>query len=342
VLRNVQEEQQEIQALHPHRSRKAGGSEEVEAATSSVMRTSVRIRFSRASRLTAIAVLAVAVGVVAGGCGEQVDQGQAASLAVTQDFGQKVVLPAKSTQITPGLTAMRQLQKSAKVATSYGGRFVSAIDGLAGSAGAGNDWLFYVDGTQSDSGAAAWRVKAGQRIQWDFHQWRDITAPEAIVGAFPRPLSSEGVKLVCKPASSAACDLVRKQFPRDSAARDAATVVVGGWDDIAKLKGVPDLSLPAIDNGAFASFTGKPGARTIEVLGANGEIQRNIVPVVGLIAASKNGNELTWLITGIDANGAAAAAKHLLTRELRNKFALAVMGDAESDPLPIQQAGTAK
>ena len=70
-------------------------------------------------------------------------------------------------------TVMRLLQRNAKVTTRYGGGFVQSIDGVAGGRRGGRpvDWFFYVNGIESDPGAASVRVRAGDRIWWDHHDW---------------------------------------------------------------------------------------------------------------------------------------------------------------------------
>jgi hypothetical protein len=303
-----------------------------------LVRIPIRLRSSRHPRLIATAVLAAVIGAGLGGCGEKVEPGQQATLTITSGFGEKVIVGPKSTPVTAGLTAMRQLQPAAKVETAYAGKFVDSINGLKGSGSAGNDWLFYVDGTQSDTGAASWRVKAGEQIQWDYHQWRDITAPEAIVGAYPRPLVNDGVKLVCMPSGSAACARVKKQFPKPG----SVTVVVGEWDDIAGVQGVPDLTQPALDNGAFASFTGKPGSRELELLATDGKIAVTNGAGAGLVAASRVGKAITWVVTGTDEAGVRGASLLLEQAVLRNKFVISWQGARGAISLPVPAGGGAQ
>ena len=235
--------------------------------------------------------------------------------------------------MTKGQTAMRQLQRFSQVSTSYGGRYVDAIDGLAASGGQGFDWLFYVDGVQSDVGAAAWRIKPAQIIQWDYHQWRDITTPEAIVGAYPQPLVTRGVTIVCKPASLGACAHVKQRLKvagvplRAVADGRAVRVVVGAWDDILAVHGVPDLTRPAADSGAFASIAGGPAKWRLRALGGERQSSQPLGPGSGLVAAVRVGDVVTWVVTGDNDQGVERAVRALDRVTLKHRFAVVATSD---------------
>lgn len=293
------------------------------------------MRAKRSTTVSTIAILAIAGSCVLTGCGQSAKPGENAQLTITRDFGQEVVLKAKQTPVTAGLTAMRQLKLNAAVKTTYGGKFVNAIAGVEGNAGAGTDWLFYVNGIQSETGAVSWRIKSKQKVQWDFHQWRDITTSAAIVGAYPQPMASLGAKLVCKPISSKACAMASKEFPASGSSANAVTVAVGEWDEIARIKGVPDLIAPAAENGAFAAFIGKPGSRQLQLLGNDGEIAATKGAGTGLIAAARSGKAITWVVTGTDAQGVERAASLLRSASLENSFAVAATGTSQMLALPI-------
>ena len=63
--------------------------------------------------------------------------------------------------VPSGVTAMQALAGRADVDTSYGGRFVQSIDGVAGDADARRDWFYFVNGIEADRGAADYRVRPG-------------------------------------------------------------------------------------------------------------------------------------------------------------------------------------
>ena len=105
-----------------------------------------------------------------------------ATLWVTRDRGQHVLLVAR---VPSGLTAMQALDRKARLETAYGGRFVVAIDGLAGAPQ--RDWFYFVDGVPPSRSAAEVRLHDGDVLWWDYRSWgRRFRAP-VVVGAFPEP-----------------------------------------------------------------------------------------------------------------------------------------------------------
>lgn len=118
------------------------------------------------------------------GCGGSDDGGEA-TLWVTRDRGAEVLATAS---VPAGVTAMRALRSEADVETSYGGRFVRSIEGIAGDAGAKRDWFFFVNGVEADRGAAEYRLRPGDVLWWDYRSWagEDMREP-VVVGAFPEP-----------------------------------------------------------------------------------------------------------------------------------------------------------
>ena len=79
----------------------------------------------------------------------------------------------------------------------------------------------------------------------------------------------------------------------------------------------------------------------LELLGADGKVAKTLGPDTGLVAAVNgngggNSNAVpTWLITGTDAAGVAAAAKALTPATLADRFALVVHGGTDY-PVPFQ------
>jgi hypothetical protein len=126
-----------------------------------------------------------AVLLLCAGCGGADADGGRATLWVTRDRGAHVLLVRT---VPAGLTAMQALAREAKVETRYGGRYVQSIDGIAGSAGAQRDWFYFVNGIESDRGAAEYRLRAGDVEWWDFRSWRGRMEQPVVVGAFPEPL----------------------------------------------------------------------------------------------------------------------------------------------------------
>jgi hypothetical protein len=110
----------------------------------------------------ALALLALALAA----CGEG-GQGSA-TLKVTRDHGRRVLLTAR---VPAGLTAMQALERKADVKTSYGGRFVVSINGLASASH--RDWFYFVNGVVEDRGATEVRLHDGDVEIWDYRRWRN-------------------------------------------------------------------------------------------------------------------------------------------------------------------------
>ena len=124
--------------------------------------------------------LLVAAAALAAGCGSS--SAGHATVWVTRDRGAHVLHTAR---VPAGLTAMQGLARVAEVSTSYGGRYVRSIDGLAEH---GRDsWFYYVNGYLADRGAAEYRLHDGDVEWWDYRSWTDPGQDPVVAGAFPEP-----------------------------------------------------------------------------------------------------------------------------------------------------------
>jgi hypothetical protein len=112
-------------------------------------------------RLASLLALALALA----GCG---GSGGSATLKVTRDHGRYVLL---NTSVPAGLTAIQALQRKADVKTSYGGRFVVSINGVASAPR--RDWFYFVNGKLGDRSAAEVRLHDGDVEWWDYRRWSD-------------------------------------------------------------------------------------------------------------------------------------------------------------------------
>ena len=100
--------------------------------------------------------------------------GGSATLWVTRDRGGTC---SWSRSVPAGLTAMQALERKADVKTSYGGRFVDSIDGVASAPR--RDWFYFVNGKPAT--AAPPSAAARRRRRLGGHS----DAVQAVVGAFP-------------------------------------------------------------------------------------------------------------------------------------------------------------
>jgi hypothetical protein len=134
--------------------------------------------------VTRLALAVVAVALLAG-CGGAGAGSGSATLWVTRDEG-KTVLVDKT--VPAGETALQALDREADVSTRYGGRFVQAVNGVAGSIAKRHDWFYFVNGIEAPRGAQEYRLHAGDVLWWDYRDWgRYGQSVSAVVGAFPEP-----------------------------------------------------------------------------------------------------------------------------------------------------------
>jgi hypothetical protein len=274
------------------------------------------------------AALLLLCALVAAGCGAGAgDRPEAVSLKVTDGFGQRTLLERTAPEVAGDDTVMRLLQRNAKVETRYGGGFVQAIDGLRGGREDGRpvDWFFYVNGVLSERGASAVDVRRGTRIWWDRRDWGTAMTVPAVVGSFPEPFVSGfadepgPTRLECDDAAEAACDAIQRKLldldlvvAKSRAGTDAAgeslKVVVGEW---AAIRG--DVALTGLErgpkrSGVFARFS--PDGRRLTALDARGRAVRELGAGTGLVAATRyQALPPTWVVTGTDAEGLAAAPR---------------------------------
>ena len=131
------------------------------------------------------ALVAVAVAALLAGCGGSGTGRGTATLWLTRDEG-KTVLLVRS--VPADESVLQALERSTKITTRYGGRFVQSVNGLSGSIVARHDWFFFVNGVEGDRGATDYRLHAGDIAWWDYRDWgRSGMSVPAVVGAFPEP-----------------------------------------------------------------------------------------------------------------------------------------------------------
>ena len=111
-------------------------------------------------------------------------------------------------------------------------------------------------------------------------------------------------------------------------------ILVGKWSDVRKDIAARTLEAGPSVSGVFA----KPDAAgtKIDLLDAAGDVGRTLGPASGLVAATRYKDERpTWIITGTDDVGVAAAAAAMSEEMLANRFALAIE-DGRGVALPLQ------
>src|SRR3954466_15160986 len=252
----------------------------------------------------AAALLLLAALVLAGcgvGPGKKLPGG--AQLEVTRDFGQSQLYAISVPNIRKDETVMRLLESKRQVKTSYGGKFVDSIDGLAtrGSGGR-SDWFYFVNGIEASVGAADRTLAPGDVVQWDYRRWDATMHIPAIVGAYPEPFvrGSGGkrfpVRVECSAPSSVACKTVQQRLSGEGAVTSSAvlggsagpkTLRVGGgpWHALRSLGGaVGSLGRGPAASGVFARFA--RDGNSVTLLDQLGHTARGASPGTGLVAAT--------------------------------------------------------
>jgi len=292
------------------------------------------------------------------GFGEGATRGDV-TLTVTRDFGAERLHEGIDEETADeGDTVMRLLQAKYDVQTRYGGGFVQEVDGVAGGRENGRraDWFYYVNGIEAAVGAAERRVAAGERVWWDHHRWEAAQRVPAVVGSFPEPFMTglEGkrfpVKLICAGDAERACDEVETRLKdagvdavsrsviQQSPGEEVLRVFVGPWADVRDDAVTRRLERGPAATGVYAR-PDSSGDR-IDLLDANGKTVRTLRAGGGLVAAtSVEGQAPTWVVTGTDEVGLAAAAAALTEERLMEHFALAVEGGNDIS-LPVDESRT--
>jgi hypothetical protein len=290
---------------------------------------------------------------LAAGCGFGAGEetGGTVTVTVSQDFGEDRLEEPQEETAREGETVMRLLQRSFDVETRFGGNFVQEIDGISGGEEGGKrvDWFYYVNGIEASEGAGERRLFPGDRVWWDHHDWEQAMRIPAVVGSFPEPFRSGAlgkkipIRLVCL-GQDRSCDEVQTRL-RDAGVRNVARsnlesspgevlrLLVGPWREVRQ-----DLAARQLEEGPGASgifARPDPSGSRIALLDADGGSERTLGPSSGLVAATRYQEQPpTWLVTGTDDVGVAAAAAALTEDQLRDRFALAIEG-GRGVPLPL-------
>jgi hypothetical protein len=308
-------------------------------------------------RWLALVVLCAALAGCGFGEGESTGE---VTLTVTRDFGAERLHEGIDEEVAnEGDTVMRVLQGAYDVETRYGGGFVQEVDGVRGGHVDGRraDWFYYVNGIEASIGAAERRVSAGERVWWDHHKWEAAQRVPAVVGSFPEPFATglEGkrfpVRLVCVGDAERSCDevttrleeggvdAVSRSVLEQSPGEEILRVVVGRWSDVRQDGVLRRLERGPGATGVFARPTSTGEA--IEVLDGDGRPVRTLRAGAGLVAAtSVEGQAPTWVVTGTDEVGLAAAAAALTEERLSQRFALAIERGTDV-PLPVTRSEAA-
>lgn len=274
----------------------------------------------------------------------------AVKIAVTQNFGEKLIFE-QSLNIKENTSALDALKQAAPVETSYGGGFVSGINGIrsryAGGVTAREDWFFYVNGLISNVGASDYVLQPGDTEQWDFHSWSLHSFTPAVIGHFPEPFL-HGYSGKTRPTVIVYTDKFREEAKNLERKLGELGVNAVGHKEFSALSpsekensnliliGTPDVEAISELNrhwkqmGFFAYFEGV----NLAVLNASGAVANNYGGGAGLIQATQNpwnpngigaGENVVWLVSGTDETGVKAAIDALINRNTDLRYAHAAV-----------------
>jgi hypothetical protein len=290
--------------------------------------------------------VAALCAVAAAGCGLGAgdDEGEV-ELTASRDYGARVLID-EEVQIDESDTVIRVLDRETELETRFDGGFVQAIDGLSGGTADGrrSDWFFYVNGVESGRGSADFDVADGDRVWWDHHDWSTAMRVPAVVGDWPEPFvhGYDGERwaagVYCGGAR-ALCARVHRELGEVGAATEGGDgeirVLVGPWDAIRADPVAGLLRFGPDRSGVFATLSGTGVDAGLTLLSPRGRLVEAFGEGAGLVAALRPEEEPpTWVVTGTDAVGVAAAA-NLIGDELDGRFAVAAAPGGEPIGVPI-------
>jgi len=299
-------------------------------------------------------LLACAAALLVAACGSSSDSG--VTILVSRDFGETHLQPPKDATAGEG-TVLQLLRKDFDVRTGLGSS-VQEIDGLSNGRSQGRraDWSYFVNGIAASEKASDRKLYPGDHVWWDHHDIQTAARVPAVVGAFPEPFlsGSQGkrfpIKLVCLSGAGRSCDEVERRLQNEDvnalarsnleqSVGEVLRILVGPWSQVRRDIAARSLEYGPAKSGVFARPD--PSGKRIALLDATGRTVRVLGPGSGLVAATTfTGQQPTWIVTGTDGVGVAAAAAALTEDELDGHFAVAI-DSGKGIALPVKSpAGT--
>lgn len=283
------------------------------------------------------------------------DPGEKVHLVVTRDYGKATIfnqwLPVLEKQDALSLTA-----KYLDVKTSYGGSFINAINGLeSGYTGKmalkrqKYDWFFYFNGVLAGTGAGDVKIKSGDVVWWDYHDWGSSTFTPAIIGAFPHPFSN-GVVLAYSASAKDAASLlatgfgnrgikrVQLQEVNDEIINKRAhpVIVLGLREEIMALSAIQALNSNPQRTGLFCGFTDS-GFKLLDVAMQEGRtVKGGDSACIEATASGMGDANPLWLVIAENEKGLQRAVNYLSEGSINPDCAWGVLLETQGlTPLPL-------
>jgi hypothetical protein len=300
---------------------------------------------------TSCLLLALVALVACAGCGAEKKTGGSVTVTVSQNYGESRLAPTARATAAQQETVQKLTERSFDVVAGNGG--IQEIDGVSGGLQDGKpvDWFYYVNGIAAPEGAGSRKLFPGDRVWWDHHAKSPAASVPAVVGAFPEPFKSGSdgrklpIRLVCMGSEDRSCDEVETRLSAagirgiarsnlESSPGEVLRILVGRWSEVRKDIAARTLEAGPAKSGVFAKPD--PSGSRIALLDSDGGVGRTLESGSGLVAATGyTDQQPTWLITGTDDVGVAAAAAALTEDQLRFHFALAIeAGRGMALPVP--------
>jgi hypothetical protein len=167
----------------------------------------------------------------------------------------------------------------------------------------------------------------------------------AVVGSYPAPFSTgEPTTVDCGGLPGDGCDDLEAAIEAgggdvapagEGAGADGPRVVAGPWEEVADDPDAGLLGGPPARSGVFASFD-EGGGTELVLFDRTATERDRLGPGAGLVAAVEGEPDApVWVVTGTDAEGAAAAAGLLAEESLADLFAVATSGNGDPVALPV-------
>lgn len=276
-------------------------------------------------------------------------------LVVTRDYGESMIFN-QWVSVQEQQDALNLTTAYLDVKTSYGGSFVNSINGMesgyTGKIGKRekSDWFLFFNGVLAGTGAGNIKVKNGDVVWWDYHDWGAAAFTPAMIGAFPHPFSN-GVLLAYSASAQDAAGLlatgldsrgikrVQVQELNDAIINKRAqpVIVLGLREEIMALPAIQALNSNPQRTGIFFRYTDS-GFKLLDAAMQEGRtVEGGDYACIAATASGMGDINPLWLVAAEDEKGLQRAVNYLSQGNINPNCAWGVMlGPQGITPLPLR------